>query len=93
MNNNKQMPPPDWSNDDEINLIDLLLVLLKRKWMIFSVVFLAILISVTISLMLPWYIRTITLFLRMETSYALSDVARYMRKMNCSTCLLMPHAP
>jgi len=40
-------------NDDEINLTDLLLVLLKRKRMIFLIVFSAIVLSVVISLMLP----------------------------------------
>jgi len=39
--------------DDEINLIDLLQVLLKRKRMIFGVVFSAIMLSVIVSLMLP----------------------------------------
>lgn len=39
--------------EDEINLLDLLLVLLKRKWLILSIVFLAIVGSVIISLLLP----------------------------------------
>jgi len=39
--------------EDEINLLDLFLVLLKRKWLILGIVFLAIIASVIISLLLP----------------------------------------
>ena len=39
--------------EDEINLIDYFLVLLKHKWMIFWIVALAIILSVVVSLLLP----------------------------------------
>ncbi|MBW1767370.1 MAG: lipopolysaccharide biosynthesis protein [Deltaproteobacteria bacterium] len=45
--------PPEYYDEDEINLLDLLLVLLKRKWLIFWVTFLAIVLSLVISLRLP----------------------------------------
>jgi len=44
--------PPDYM-EDEINLLDLFLVLLKRKWLIFWITFLAIVASVSYSLYLP----------------------------------------
>ena len=44
--------PPECM-EDEINLLDLLLVLLKRKWLIFWITFLAIVFSVCYSLYLP----------------------------------------
>ncbi len=47
-----EKPPFDYA-EDEINLVDLLLVLLKRKGMIFSIVFAAIALSVAVSLLLP----------------------------------------
>ena len=58
-NDTRTAPPMTQNNtlanefDDEINLIDLLQVLLKRKRMIFGVVFSAIMLSVIVSLMLP----------------------------------------
>ncbi|MBW1911493.1 MAG: lipopolysaccharide biosynthesis protein [Deltaproteobacteria bacterium] len=48
-----QTEHPEEYLEDEINLVDLLLVILKRKKMIFFVVFAAIALSVTISLLLP----------------------------------------
>jgi len=47
-----QIPPPDYI-EDEINLIDYFLVLLKHKWMIFWIVALAIIFSVVVSLLMP----------------------------------------
>jgi tyrosine-protein kinase Etk/Wzc len=52
MNDMSRMEQP-MNEEDEINLLDLFLVLLKRKWLIISIVLLAIAISVTISLLLP----------------------------------------
>ena len=46
------MPPPDYI-EDEINLIDYFLVLLKHKWMIFCIVTFAIILSVVVGLLLP----------------------------------------
>ncbi len=39
--------------EDEINLLDIFLVLLRRKWLIISIVLLAIAVSVAVSLLLP----------------------------------------
>ena len=50
--NNHQLPTEDY-DEDEINLIDLLLVILKRKKMIFKVVSVVFILSIIISLLLP----------------------------------------
>ncbi|MBU4449627.1 MAG: hypothetical protein KKD99_13655 [Proteobacteria bacterium] len=44
--------PPGMMEEDEINLLDLFIVLLKHKWMIFWVVFLAGVAAVVISLLM-----------------------------------------
>lgn len=44
--------PPECA-EGEINLLDLLLVLLRRKWLIFWITFFAIVVSVTYSLVIP----------------------------------------
>jgi uncharacterized protein involved in exopolysaccharide biosynthesis len=48
--NNPQYPP--YPEEDEINLLDYLIVLLKHKWLIIGIVFFAGLTAVTVSLML-----------------------------------------
>jgi uncharacterized protein involved in exopolysaccharide biosynthesis len=59
MNEIKQPAAPDhprqnlYSDEDEINLLDLLLVLVKRKWLIIAMVFIAGAAAVIISLQLP----------------------------------------
>ena len=45
--------PPHEYEEDEINLLDYFIVLLKYKWLIFGIVFVAGLAAVIISLMLP----------------------------------------
>jgi uncharacterized protein involved in exopolysaccharide biosynthesis len=45
--------PPGMPEEDEINLLDLFIVVLKHKWMIFWVVFLAGIAAVAISLLMP----------------------------------------
>jgi len=45
--------PPHEYEDDEINLLDYFIVLLKHKWLIFGIVFATGLAAVIISLMLP----------------------------------------
>ena len=65
---NTQPPIPEaYDPDDEINLLDLLLVLLKHKKLIFFTVFAAGLIAVIITLMMPNIYRSeATLALRTE---------------------------
>ncbi len=61
--------------EDEINLIDLLMVLFKRKKMIFFVVFLAIALSISISLILPkMYTATARILPPQETKTGLSGL-------------------
>ena len=55
-----QQPPPhppypqsEYDYDDEINLLDYFIVLLKHKWLILGIVFAAGVAAVIISLMLP----------------------------------------
>lgn len=55
-----QQPPPhppypqsEYIGDDEINLLDYVIVLLKHKWLIFGIVFATGLAALVISLMLP----------------------------------------
>ncbi|RLB13978.1 MAG: lipopolysaccharide biosynthesis protein [Deltaproteobacteria bacterium] len=61
--------------EDEINLLDLFLVLLRRKWLIFWIVLLAIASSVTISLLLPLkYTATSRILPPQETSPGLSGL-------------------
>jgi len=52
-NNQQDMTTPDWNNEDEINLLDLLLVILKRKRMIFTILSAVIVLSVIVSLISP----------------------------------------
>ena len=61
--------PEAYDPEDEINLLDLLLVLLKHKKLIFWIVFAAGLFAVIISLMLPNIYRSeATIALRTEDS-------------------------
>jgi uncharacterized protein involved in exopolysaccharide biosynthesis len=60
---------------DEINLVDLFTVLFKRKKMIFLIVFLAIVLSVTISLLLPkMYTATARILPPQESKTGLSGL-------------------
>lgn len=71
MNPMEQLP----YEEDEINLLDLFLVLLRRKWLILSIVFLAIAASVIISLLLPLkYTATARILPPKETSPGLSGL-------------------
>ena len=45
--------PPYEYEEDEINLLDYVIVLLKYKWLIFGIVFITGVAAVIISLMLP----------------------------------------
>ena len=72
-----EMSPMEQSSyeEDEINLLDLFLVLLRRKWLILSIVFLAIAASVIISLLLPLkYTATARILPPKETSPGLSGL-------------------
>jgi tyrosine-protein kinase Etk/Wzc len=72
-NNLSQMP--DEYDEDEINLIDLLLVLFKRKKMILWLVFAAILISIIVSLILPkMYTATARILPPQESNSGLSGL-------------------
>ena len=54
--NNQQTPGPQappYIDEDEINLLDYVVVLLKHKWLIIGMVFIAGLTAVVVSLMLP----------------------------------------
>jgi len=74
MNEMSQMEQSPYE-EDEINLLDLFLVLLKHKWLIFWVVVLAIAASVTISLLLPVkYTATARILPPKETSPGLSGI-------------------
>ena len=78
MTNNKQPMTndqiPDY-DEDEINLADLFLVLLKRKKMIFLIVFFAIVLSVIVSLSLPkMYTATARILPPQESGSGLSGL-------------------
>jgi tyrosine-protein kinase Etk/Wzc len=61
--------------EDEINLFDLLMVLFKRKRMIFGIVFFATVLSVTISLVLPkMYTATARVLPPQESKSALTGL-------------------
>jgi tyrosine-protein kinase Etk/Wzc len=61
--------------EDEINLVDLLMVLFERKKMIFSIVFFAIVLSVSVSLVLPkMYTATARVLPPQESKSALTGI-------------------
>ena len=64
--------PPQSQTEDEINLLDLLIVIAKNKKMILSVTFVAALLSVGISLLLPNVYTGITKILPPQSSQSSS---------------------
>ena len=69
------LPPEELYEEDEINLLDLLLVILKRKGMIFKVVSAVFVFSIIISLLLPKsYIATARILPPQEKSSPMSGL-------------------
>ncbi len=73
--NNQQIPPKECYDEDGINLIDFLLVLLKRKGLIFKVVCSVFVLSVIVSLFLPKsYVATARILPPQENESSTSEL-------------------
>ena len=72
---NTPILPEDMYEDDEINILDLLLIILKRKGMIFKIVTTVFFLSIIISLFLPKsYVATTTILPPQEKSSSMTGL-------------------
>ncbi|MGA1866907.1 MAG: Wzz/FepE/Etk N-terminal domain-containing protein [bacterium] len=89
MNDHKGLQPqpyPQYQNgfieEEEINLLDYWRVLMKRKWMILSLIFAAIISSVFVSLLMPNIYRAEVVIAPVEKKGSSGGVAAFMGQFN-----------